>query len=247
MATVTPARRPSGSSGEGETCSRLPFGRSLSLKGRSPATRGNQAQPGGHRDRTLRVPAAAPPSFAGKLFCTSRSKRSSITLAVRAWVSSKRLRFSPDLLAQCAQLRKNLLGRPRSVPDATERRFDVGTEDTDECFGADVVWSMQHVIRGVEHSAEEVQLLAEDLEHEKLGLVVLCQKVHHRYFVLLPVAVASTNPLFDALGIPRKVVINDGLAELQVQSFGARLRGDEDPRAGPELVHQCETHSHGLA
>jgi len=59
--------------------------------------------------------------------------------------------------------------------------------------------------------------------------------------VLLAVAVAPSNPLLDALWIPWQVIVDDGVAELEVQPLCPRLRGNEDSTPSFELVDQRQS------
>src|SRR5260370_18250397 len=56
-----------------------------------------------------------------------------------------------------------------------------------------------------------------------MRLVVPGDKIDHRDISLLAVPMAAPDPLFDSLWVPRQVVVDDGFANLQVQSFCAVL------------------------
>ena len=58
---------------------------------------------------------------------------------------------------------------------------------------------------------------------------------------------AAADALLDALRVPRQVVVDDGVAELQVQPLRPRLRRDQDRGALPELVDEREAHGHRRA
>src|ERR1019366_3253309 len=91
----------------------------------------------------------------------------------------------------------------------------------------------------IEHGAEEFELLAQDLEREPLGLVVSGQEIDDRHrVVLLLVAVTAADALLDALRVPRKIVVYDRVAELQVETLRSGLRRDE--QAGPSLKRSEE-------
>ena len=113
--------------------------------------------------------------------------------------------------------------------------------DTDDLgrVGARLV---QHDVRGVEDLAEEIELLAQDLEREAVRFVVLRDEVDHRDVALLAVPVAAADALLDALRVPRQVVVDDRLAELEVQPLRARFRADEHLRPRAKLVNQREPH-----
>jgi hypothetical protein len=57
---------------------------------------------------------------------------------------------------------------------------------------------------------------------------------------------AATNPLLNALRIPRQVIIYDQRAKLKVDSLGGGFRGDHDYRLIPEIVDQGGAHVGGL-
>ena len=146
-----------------------------------------------------------------------------------------------DLVAQRAQLRRDLVERACAIVDATQLGLELGAEDADQDLTSRVCRrAVQDLVRRVEHGAEQLELLAQDLERERLRLVVLGQEVDDRDVALLTVAMAAPDALLDALRIPRQVVVDDGVAELEVQALGAGLGGDEDPRARPELVDERE-------
>src|SRR6266540_2362383 len=152
-----------------------------------------------------------------------------------------------DAVAQCAQLLVYLLDGARMIPYAPQRGFHFLAKDACERFRGMLVRAVKHLVRCAEDHAEEVQLLAENLEGELLRLVVLGEEVDHRDFVPLAVAMAPPDPLLDALRVPGQVVVHDRLAELQVQSLRSRFRRDQDSRPGSELVNQRKTHGHRRA
>jgi hypothetical protein len=47
------------------------------------------------------------------------------------------------------------------------------------------------------------------------------------------------NSLLDALRIPRKIVVHDKIAELQIDTFRSGLRGDQDRCFIAEMIDQC--------
>ena len=53
---------------------------------------------------------------------------------------------------------------------------------------------------------------------------------------------ATADPLLDALRIPGKIVIDDQIAELQVDALGGRFRGDHDGCFVPEVLDECGPH-----
>ena len=72
----------------------------------------------------------------------------------------------------------------------------------------------------------------------------LRDEVDDRDVALLAVAVAAADALLDALRVPRQVVVDDRLAELEVQALRARFGADQHLRARAELVHQREPDGH---
>ena len=75
-----------------------------------------------------------------------------------------------------------------------------------------------------------------------VGGVVLVQKIDDNDIELLPVAVAAADALLDALRIPGKVVVDDEVAELEVDALGGGLRGDHDRRLVAEVLDQGGPH-----
>ena len=67
----------------------------------------------------------------------------------------------------------------------------------------------QHFVAGTKHAFKELKLLRQQLVHTLVGGVAVVHKVDHHHVVLLPVAVAAANALFDALGVPWQVVVDD--------------------------------------
>ena len=59
--------------------------------------------------------------------------------------------------------------------------------------------------------------------------------------MLLPVAMAAANALFDALRIPRQVVVDHQRTELQVDALGSGLGGDHDFALIAKIIHQRST------
>ena len=61
----------------------------------------------------------------------------------------------------------------------------------------------QHIIRCSKDSIKQLELVGKQFVYPFVCRITLVQKVDHNHIVLLPVTVATTNTLFDALGIPR--------------------------------------------
>ena len=86
-------------------------------------------------------------------------------------------------------------------------------------------WFVQDVVRRVEHSAEQIKLIAQNLQGEPMGLVVVGDEVDHGDVAILAVTMATP----DALRISWQIVVDDRVTELQVQPFCAGFRAYQDP------------------
>jgi predicted dinucleotide-binding enzyme len=73
---------------------------------------------------------------------------------------------------------------------------------------------MQNVVGRIKDSAEQVQLLAQYLESKPMRLIVPSDEIDDCDIALLAVPMAAPDALFDALRVPRQVVIDNGLAKL---------------------------------
>ena len=78
-----------------------------------------------------------------------------------------------------------------------------------------------------------------------IGGVALVEKVDDDHIELLAVAVASADALLDALRIPRQVVVDDQIAELQIDPFGGGFGGDHDGRFVAEILDEGGAHIGG--
>ncbi len=63
--------------------------------------------------------------------------------------------------------------------------------------------------------------------------------------MLLPVTMATAYTLLDSLGIPRKIVVHDQGAELEIDALCSRFRGNHDSAFLAEVVHESRTHISG--
>ena len=88
----------------------------------------------------------------------------------------------------------------------------------------------QHIVRGPEDPAEEVELLFEKLVDAAVGFVALVQKIDDDNIVLLAVTMTPAYALLDALRIPRKIVVDHERTELKVDALRASFGGNEDLR-----------------
>src|SRR5262245_16702436 len=75
-----------------------------------------------------------------------------------------------------------------------------------------------------------------------MRLVVPGDKVDHGDVTLLAVPMTAPDALFDALGIPWQIVVDNGLAKLQIQAFCAGLGAQEYFGTGAELVYKGKPH-----
>ncbi len=74
--------------------------------------------------------------------------------------------------------------------------------------------------------------------HSDIGVISLIEEVDHDHVMLLAVTVTATNSLFDALRIPRQVVVHDQRAELQVDALGCGFRRQHDGCFVSEMLNQ---------
>lgn len=131
--------------------------------------------------------------------------------------------FEPgaDLLVELGPQRLkggvDLVGRAALLADGEDALFEIDAR----LDGA------QHLVAGAEHAVEELELFRKQFEHAAVGGVALVEKVDDHHVVLLAVAMAAADALFDALGVPGQVVIEHQRAELQVDAFGRRLGGQQ--------------------
>src|SRR5256886_404046 len=108
-----------------------------------------------------------------------------------------------------------------------------------------------HVFEGpslVEVAQDEVQLADDELEHVDLAVEefhqvrlhgLLRPQVRDVDLALLAEAVHPSDPLFDAQGIPREIVVDDRPRELQVPALSAGLRAQEHLSVPLERPHRA--------
>src|SRR6185503_16303873 len=126
--------------------------------------------------------------------------------------------------AELPELAVELAIAARAGPDREDRVLE----------GAGLRVRTEHHVEIADHRPEHVDLLVHDLEH--VGLDRLTRgEVVDVHVVLLPQPVEAPDPLLDPHRIPRKVVIHEEPAELEVSPFASRLRAHENARAIPEL------------
>ena len=95
----------------------------------------------------------------------------------------------------------------------------------------------QHFVTGAKHAVEQLKLLIQQFIDTHISRIAFIQKINHHDIELLPVAVAAPYSLFNALGIPRHVVIDDKGAELEVDAFGSRFGGNHDGSLVSEVIY----------
>ncbi len=86
----------------------------------------------------------------------------------------------------------------------------------------------ENFIRGTEDFIEEFVFFSQELVDALVGVVAGVEEVNDDNVVFLAVAVATANALLDALGIPRKVEVDDEGAKLHVDALGGGFGGNED-------------------
>ena len=96
----------------------------------------------------------------------------------------------------------------------------------------------KNLVAGAENTFKKMELLSKELVNSLISCVLFIEKIHHNHIVLLPVAVAATDALLDALGIPREIVVDDQRAELQVDTFRPGLGGNHDTAFIAEVIDQ---------
>src|SRR5262245_45011774 len=118
---------------------------------------------------------------------------------------------------------RDVVERPGLVVNPPQLRFEVDADPGNQRLREMALRLVQDGVRAVEHLAEKVEFLAQDVERETLRLVLARQKAHDRDATPLPVAVNAPDALLDALWVPRQVVVDQGVAKLEVQALGPGL------------------------
>lgn len=123
-----------------------------------------------------------------------------------------------EFLLKLVELELNLLWRAAFLIDARNAFFkiDAGLNRT------------ENLVTGSEDAIEQAELVGQQFVNTQIGGVVLVEEVDNHDIELLSVAVASPDPLLDALRILGQVIIDHKVAELKVDSLGCRFRGDHD-------------------
>ena len=121
------------------------------------------------------------------------------------------------------QVGRHVIDRAGAAVDDTQLLFEIHAHARDERFRRRVRRLVEHGVRGVEDLAEEIELLGKDLQREALRNVAGRQEADDGDAALLAVAMDAADALLDALRVPRQVVVDDRVAELEVQALGARF------------------------
>ena len=132
-------------------------------------------------------------------------------------------RAAPALhrVAKVLQVGRHVIDGAGASVDDTQLLFEIHAHARDERFRRRVRRLVEHRVGGVEDLAEEVELLGKDVEREALRNVAGCQEADDGDAALLAVPVDAADALLDALRVPRQVVVDDRVAELEVQALGA--------------------------
>ena len=110
-----------------------------------------------------------------------------------------------------------------------------------------IVDPAQNIIRRTKYAVEEVKLVLQQFIHAQVRRIALVQEVDDHHIMLLPVSVAASDALLDALGIPGKIEVDDHRAKLKIDSLGPGFRGDHDLGFATETVDQGMAQHHGFA
>ena len=98
--------------------------------------------------------------------------------------------------------------------------------------------SAEHFVACAEHTFEELELLGQKLEDALIGGIVAVEEIDNHHVVLLAVAVAATDALFDTLRVPGKIVVHDQGTELEVDALGPCLGGNHDAALFAEIINE---------
>jgi hypothetical protein len=135
------------------------------------------------------------------------------------------------LLLEPLKSRLDFLRRPAFLIDGEDTLLEIETR-----FDA-----TQDIIRRTKDTAEQAELLSQQLEHATICVVSLVQEIDYDNIVLLAVTMAPPDALFDALRVPRQVIIDDERAKLKVHSFRGCLRREKDRCLVAKMLNQCGT------
>ena len=74
--------------------------------------------------------------------------------------------------------------------------------------------SAENLIRGTEHAIKQSEFLGEQFIDTLVGCVLSVQEIDNNNIVFLPVSMAASDALLNALRIPRKVIVDNQAAKL---------------------------------
>src|SRR5215831_15352642 len=132
------------------------------------------------------------------------------------------------LRAQALQLMSHLVEGAGLIVDSAELALQIDSDAGDERLREQARRFVQDHVRAIEHLAKKIELLAQNVKGEALGLILAREKAHDGDAAPLTVTVDASDTLFNALRIPREVVVDQSVAELKVQSLRTCLGRDED-------------------
>ncbi len=72
----------------------------------------------------------------------------------------------------------------------------------------------KHLIRGAKQAAEQTEFLVEQFINTYIGGILLVEEVDNHHVIFLPIPMAATDALLNALRVPRQVVVHYQAAEL---------------------------------
>ena len=99
----------------------------------------------------------------------------------------------------------------------------------------------EHLVAGSEDAIEKAKFFVEKLIDPHVGGIASVEEVDDHDIELLAVPVAPADALLDALRIPGKVVVDDQVAELQVDPLGGCFGRNHDERFVAEVFDEGGT------
>ena len=119
-----------------------------------------------------------------------------------------------QLLLELVELEADLLRSPAPLVNVENAllEVDAGLDGT------------QHLLARAEDALEELELLGKKQIDADVGGVSLVEEVDHDDIELLAVAVAAADALLDPLRVPGQIVVDDQIAELEVDALGGALQ-----------------------
>ena len=133
-----------------------------------------------------------------------------------------------QLLLKLVELQADLLRRAALLVDIDDALLEVDAR----------LDRTQYLIAGPEDTLKELELLCKQLLHANIRCVRPVRKVHHNDIELLAVAMATAKALLNPLRVPRKIVVDDQIAELKIDPLGRCFRGNHDAGFIAEEIDQ---------